>query len=178
MDAAANYRDRYIALLEEHTPALRRLCHSYCEASPEAEDLFQEIAVALWTALARFRGDSSERTWLYRVAHNVALTFTARRRRRVQREQPVSDEMDVMDTGNDQESRVADAQNAATLRRLVQELPFEDRRLILLYLEGLPTAEIEEVTGLTRSNVTVRLSRLRQKLSDRMQNLKARRVKS
>lgn len=172
MDATSHNRERYLALLEEHTPALRRLCHSYCEASPEAEDLFQEIAVALWTALPRFRGDASERTWLYRIAHNVALTFSARRRRQVQREQPVDDELHVRDPARDQESRVVDAEKAETLQRLVRELSFDDRRLILLYLEGLSTPEIEDVTGLTRSNVTVRLSRIRQRLADRIQSTK------
>ena len=44
--------------------------------------------MALWTALPRFRGDSSERTWVYRVAHNTALSFAASRRRRDGREQP------------------------------------------------------------------------------------------
>jgi DNA-directed RNA polymerase specialized sigma24 family protein len=60
----------------------------------------------------------------------------------------------------------------------VQELPLDDRRLVLLYLEGFSTAEIEAVTGLTRSNVTVRLSRTRQRLHDRLQDPKVRTVKS
>ena len=165
-------------MLEEHTPALRRLCHSYCESRAEAEDLFQEIALAIWTALARFRRDSSDRTWLYRIAHNVALTGVAKRRKQGKREQSVDTEVDLPNAGGDVESRLAEAQKQQTLYRLVQELPFEDRRLVLLYLEGLPTAEIEAVTGLARSNVTVRLSRIRQRLSDRLRDAKARTVKS
>ena len=45
--------------------------------------------MALWTALPRFRGESSQRTWVYRVAHNTAISFAAQQRRRGQREQPV-----------------------------------------------------------------------------------------
>ncbi|MBK5295436.1 MAG: sigma-70 family RNA polymerase sigma factor [Acidobacteriia bacterium] len=178
MDAEGTYRERYLALLEEHTAALRRLCHSYCETRAEAEDLFQEIALALWTALARFRGESSDRTWLYRIAHNVALTFVTKRRKQVEREQPVDNEMNVPGAGSDMESQLAEAQKQQMLQLLVRKLPFEDRRLVLLYLEGLSTAEIEAVTGLTRSNVTVRLSRIRQRLSDRLQTAKARTVRS
>lgn len=173
MDAEAKYRERYAALLEEYTPALRRLCHSYCEGASEGDDLFQEIALALWMALERFRGESSERTWLYRIAHNVALTFAAKRRKRVDRERPVESEMDVPSAGSDPESRLAEAQKRQMLQLLVRELPFQDRQLVLLYLEGLSTAEIEVVTGLSRSNVTVRLSRIRQRFSDRLQNAKA-----
>ena len=73
-------RERYLNLIETHTPALRRLCHSYFESRTASEDLFQEIALAIWTALPRFRGECSDRTWLYRIAHNVALTIAAKSR--------------------------------------------------------------------------------------------------
>lgn len=168
MDSQETYRAQYLAMLEKYTPALRRLCHSYCAGRPDAEDLYQEIALALWTALARFRGEASDRTWLYRIAHNVALTFSARRRGQDRREQPVEGEVDVISAAQNAESLLMDAQKQQMLQVAVWELPFEDRRLVLLYLEGLATAEIETVTGLTRSNVTVRLSRIRQRLADRL----------
>ena len=114
VDAKAMYRERYLGLLEEHTPALHRLCHSYCEARAEAEDLFQEIALAIWTALARFRGESSDRTWLYRIAHNVALTFATKRRKQVEREQPVENEMDLPSPGGELESRLDEVQKQET----------------------------------------------------------------
>jgi RNA polymerase sigma factor (sigma-70 family) len=55
----------------------------------DRQDLFQEIAMALWTALPRFRAAASERTWLYRIAHNVALTYSSKRRRQHRSEQPL-----------------------------------------------------------------------------------------
>ena len=169
MDANAAFRERYLAVVEEHAPALRRLCHSYCDEHSDAEDLFQDIALAVWTALPRFRGESSDRTWLYRIAHNVALTFVTKRRKQVRREQHVDNDVPVTSTGS-VESQIVAAQKQKMFERLLRELPFDDRRLVLLYLEGLSTAEIETVTGLTRSNVTVRLSRIRHRLSDRLQN--------
>lgn len=177
MDAKTIYREQYLQLLEKHTPALRRLCNSYCESPPEAEDLFQEIALAVWIALARFRGEASERTWLYRIAHNIALTAAAKARKLGNREQPVEDHIDLPAASVDPESQLSETRKQQTLHRLVQELPFEDRQLVLLYLEGLSTAEIEAVTGQTRSNVTVRLSRIRQRLSDRLQDAKTRTVR-
>jgi len=67
---------------------LRRLVHAYTRESGVQDDLFQEIALALWTALPQFRGDASERTWLYRVAHNTAIRFMTRQTRRSRVEQP------------------------------------------------------------------------------------------
>jgi RNA polymerase sigma-70 factor (ECF subfamily) len=176
LNADATDRERYLTLIADHAPALRRLCRSYCEAHGESEDLFQEIVLALWTSLARFRGESSERTWLYRIAHNVSLTFVAGTRKRVRREQPADASVEVASPADDLETRLADEQKQELLQILVRELPLDDRRLVVLYLEGLSTAEIEAVTGLTRSNVTVRLTRIRQRLSDRL--LKRRTVKS
>jgi DNA-directed RNA polymerase specialized sigma24 family protein len=55
----------YQKLLRQYAAPLQRLAHAYARSPTEQEDLFQEIALALWTALPGFRGDASERTWLY-----------------------------------------------------------------------------------------------------------------
>jgi len=131
----------------------------------DRQDLFQEIAMALWTALPRFRGAASERTWLYRIAHNVALTYSAKRRWRHRLEEsidgPICDPVTQVDP-----RRLA-------LLESLQQLNPVDRQLMLLYLEGLSAREIEEVTGLTANNVGVRLTRLRRKLAS---TLKAKEV--
>ena len=65
---------RYDRILQEHGPALRRVAATY-EADPaRREDLFQEICLALWQALPRFREEASERTFAFRIAHNRGLT--------------------------------------------------------------------------------------------------------
>jgi RNA polymerase sigma factor (sigma-70 family) len=61
-------------LLLRYLPALRRLGWSYARETAEQEDLLQEIALALWTALPQFRGDASKGTWLYRIANNTATS--------------------------------------------------------------------------------------------------------
>ena len=57
------------AVLREYHAPLVRLCRVYHSEPADAEDLYQEIAISLWRAAAAFRGDSSVRTWFYRVAH-------------------------------------------------------------------------------------------------------------
>ena len=80
-------RKDYDDLLRRYLPALRRLTASYLSTTYERDDLLQEIALGLWTALPRFRGEASERTWLYRIAHNTAISFVTRRKRQTDREQ-------------------------------------------------------------------------------------------
>jgi RNA polymerase sigma-70 factor (ECF subfamily) len=163
----ADHRTAYEDLLQRYLPALRRLAWSYARGETEREDLLQEIALGLWTALPRFRGDSSERTWLYRVAHNTAISFVTSASRRAKREQP-GEAPDRPAAAASPESTAIEEQQRARLRAAVAELPMTDRQIVVLHLEGLSAAEIETVTGLTAGNVATRLTRVRQKLTARV----------
>ena len=87
MRQKAVHQTAYEELLRQFAGPLQRLAHAYTRSANERDDLFQEIALDLWTALPAFRGDSSERTWLYRVAHNTAIRFTIKGSRRARHEE-------------------------------------------------------------------------------------------
>ena len=87
-DRRGSFEPDFLRILETFGPPLRRLCSVYLRDFAEQEDLFQNIATAIWTALPRFRADSSERTWVYRIAHNIALTYSAKHRRLLCSQQP------------------------------------------------------------------------------------------
>ena len=109
------------------------------QSSGDQQDLFQEIAAALWSALPSFRGAASERTWVYRIAHNVAYSYAKKRRRQYQSEL----QMDALP-----DDRLAPENfRLRVLLESVQELELIDRQIVLLYREGLSAREIEQVTG-------------------------------
>lgn len=136
--------------------AVRRLCSVYAGAPADREDLFQEIFLGVWRSLPAFRGESSERTWLYRIAHNVALTWQLRDRRRQSRQS-------ALDDATPPEAQPVDL-GRMDLERAVAQLRPADRSLVLLWLEGLTAQEIEEVTGVQAATVAVRLGRIRKQL--------------
>jgi RNA polymerase sigma factor (sigma-70 family) len=160
----ADRRAAFEALLRQYLPALRRLIGSYTRDAAGQDDLLQEIAMGLWTALPRFRGDASERTFLYRVAHNTAITYVSRQHRRATREQ-TGDLPDVPTPAATPESSALGAERRARLWAAVGALPLVDRQVVVLHLEGLSAAEIEAVTGLSAGSVATRLTRARQKLA-------------
>ena len=125
--------------------------------------------MALWTALSRFRGDSSERTWVYRVAHNTAISFAASRRRRDGRELAGEPEREPIADAR-QEGDAIDRQRRERLWAAVQELPLTERQIIVLHLEGLSAAEIEAIIGASAGAVATRLTRIRQKLAWRLRH--------
>jgi RNA polymerase sigma factor (sigma-70 family) len=151
----SDYSAQFVRLMEEYTGPLRRLCAAYADRPADREDLFQDILLAMWRALPAYRGDASVRTWLYRIAHNVALTWQARHRRRQHAEIPLGDAPDTATQTN---------LRRLALMRAIATLPPADRALILLWLEGLSAAEIETVTGVKAATVAVRLGRIRRSL--------------
>src|SRR2546422_6689202 len=70
------------AVIRAHGDALERVAWGYVDNASDRDDLMQEVLTALWRALPRFRGESSERTFVLRVAHNRGISFAIRHRRR------------------------------------------------------------------------------------------------
>ena len=157
---------QYEDLLQRYLVPLRRLVWSYVRDTAESDDLLQEIALALWTALPRFRGDSSERTWVYRVAHNTAISYVTSHKRRTAREQALEPANEPA-TGIDSEAQAIDRAQLRWLWNAIRELPLTDRQVVVLYLEEMTAAEIEAVTGLSAASIATRLTRVRQRLAIR-----------
>jgi RNA polymerase sigma-70 factor (ECF subfamily) len=158
--------DRFAELMRAHGPGLSRIVQSYARPGADQADLEQEVALAIWRALPGFRGECSERTFVFRVAHNRALTFLARRRARG----GAADELaDVRDERPGPEERALHREGVARLFAALRALPVSYRQVLTLALEDLPHAEIATCLGITPENVAVRLSRARAALRARLE---------
>ncbi|MGO8789045.1 MAG: RNA polymerase sigma factor [Terriglobia bacterium] len=155
-------------LLAANGPALTRLAASYTNTSSDRDDLLQEIAMALWQALPRFRGECSERTFLFRIAHNRAIAHLTRNRSLP----VVGEEIEIHDPAPDPEAGLVREQRVECLRRAIHQLPLVYKQVITLSLEGLGYGDIADVLGISESNVGVRLSRARQILRESLENRK------
>jgi RNA polymerase sigma factor (sigma-70 family) len=152
---------QYDRILAAHGPALVRLTASF-ESLPQArEDLFQEILLAIWKALPNFRGDCSEKTFAFRVAHNRCLTHVWRRGKSPQSDDELPE---VRDPRKNPEALAIDSRRRETLLGAIRALPVNYRQVITLALEDLTPAEIAAVLGVTENNVAVRLNRARKAL--------------
>lgn len=163
----ASREDLYEEAVRTYGPALGRLARAY-EANAEARrDLLQEIHLGLWRSLESFDARCSLRTWLYRVAHNVASSHVDADRRTKARQLVSIDGIDVRDDRADAAS-LADRQIALEkLMTLIRDLKPLDRQVMLLFLEGEGVAEIAEVTGLSPGNVATKVHRIKNVLIGR-----------
>ncbi|MGC1783931.1 MAG: RNA polymerase sigma factor [Acidobacteriaceae bacterium] len=167
---ATAMRDTFLDLIAQYEPALRRLAGAYLDQPSDRDDLFQEIAVALWQALPKYRGESSQRTWLYRVAHNVAISYVVRFRRRRRSEEEMPENFEFPSAHAGAEDSLLQAEKARLLNTSIRGLGTVDRQIVVLHLEGLSYAEIEEVAGRSQTAIATRLTRAREKLK---QNIRA-----
>ena len=167
----------YEQAIVEHGTMIRRLVYGY-EADPEQRrDLFQEIHLELWRSLELFDGRCALRTWVYRVAHNVAASHIMRQRRiaaRLVDLEAVYTEPALVDGEAQADHRYA----AQKLLDLIQRLRPADRQIILLYLEGQRAAEIAEITGLSASNIGTKIHRIKKLLQHQYVEAEDRRQQS
>jgi len=149
---------------------IRRIAYSYEANRALVDEIVQDILLALWEALPRFRGDSELKTFVVKVAHNRAITHVAREARRprtVELDEALSDSA----TMPDQAAEHAEARNH--LERAVAQLPLGQRLVVTLALEGFSPDEIAEVLGIGVSAASVRLHRAKAALQQLLREVRS-----
>ncbi len=158
--ASAGDREAFRELLELHYDRIFRFCFRLTGSREEAEDLTQDICLALPAKLKSFRGRARFTTWLYRVAMNAAHD---RRRRAGSRTKAAQGWGDW-----EVNRRVVAAERAADLdwlRRSMAALPDDLRDTVALTLDGEMThAQAGEMLGVSEGTVSWRLSEVRKRL--------------
>ncbi|MDF4026307.1 sigma-70 family RNA polymerase sigma factor [Luteibacter sp. PPL201] len=158
-------RDAFSALLQRHAGIVFKIAGSYAHGPEDRADLAQDIAAQLWHAWPKYDPARSVTTWMYRIALNVAISHLRHRQLRQRHDALPLDEIlhDVAD-GNavDPENE----QGVRLLRDFIARQPPLDRALLLLYLEDRSQREIAEILGITESNVSTKIGRMKQRIRD------------
>ena len=158
-------------LVAEHQRMVVQLAMNLLGDRDEALDLSQEVFLRVFRTIHRFRGQSSLRTWIYRIAVNQARNrhrFWRRRHRadQVSLDQHVEAHGDFLSDGDATPDRVlAQKELARRLQEALDRLPFDQRTAIVLReVDGLSYEEIAYSLGVAIGTVKSRLTRARQAL--------------
>lgn len=133
-----------------------RLCMGYFNDHESAKDITQETFIIVWQKLSDFRNQSALSTWVFRIATNNCLRQIEKKKRL-----PVG----AMPPDVAEQPHLEIEQQVALLYTCIAELPEIDRIIISLELENLKQADIALITGLSETNIRVRLHRIKEKLS-------------
>lgn len=147
----------FARVVREHKGTVYMVCYMFSKDEEEVADLFQDILVNLWKGFAKFRGDSSIRTWVYRVSLNTCIS-AERKKKRKGETVPLDMNINLFDDS------VEDMKQIRMLQGRISRLGPFDRAIVLLWLENLSYDEIGEIVGISAKNVSVRLFRIKEQL--------------
>jgi RNA polymerase sigma-70 factor (ECF subfamily) len=148
--------------------ALERVARAYEADADRRQDLLQDIHLALWRSFEHFAQRCSLRTWVYRVAHNVATSHVIRQQRTYAGLVSL-EEVESVAIRQEDEIGLDRRMTRERLLLLIQRLKPMDRQVILSYLEGMDAASIGEITGMSPANVAMKIHRVKSILTRRLQ---------
>jgi RNA polymerase sigma-70 factor (ECF subfamily) len=160
MRAGAGDAHAYAWLVAQHQAAVYRYLVRVVGAPETAYDLAQDTFLRAFQAISTWRPEAKFRTWLFRIAHNLALDHL--RRARHMRFVPIEDGLRVPAPAPGPEAQFESMQKARRLEAALSALPFAHREILLLReIEGMSYEDIAQALGLSPGTVRSRIARAR-----------------
>jgi len=165
-----NHQEQFSEWMIEHEKMLKHIIAGF-EAKPAIQDeLFQEIALNIWQALPKFKGDASIKTFVARIAHNILATHVAKAVRTIKADVDINEQESIEAKEATPYQQLDTLQRQQRLLNAIRQLKFEQQQLVTFALEGMSYQEMADVLSITVNLVGVRLQRAKTAL---MQHLEA-----
>ncbi len=157
--------DAFLRALSPHKAILYKVAYTYCRNSDDRRDLIQDMVIQLWRSFSRYDESTGVKfsTWMYRIAMNVAISQYRSHTRQIRDTVPLEEfglNIAAADALHDSAS-----DNMRALMALIDGMDELNRALILLFLDGYDAVEIADVVGISATNVSTRMTRIKQKLT-------------
>ncbi len=165
-------RQAYATLVDKHKHMVFTVALRIVRNREDAEEIAQDAFVKAFQSLATFKQESKFSTWLYRIAYNASISKT---RKKKMVTAPI--ETDVVENYTLDEifenlDRLEEHEQRTIIKKLFEALnPDESTLVTLYYYQDVQTEDIAGITGLSQSNVKVKLHRIRQKMHNELQKL-------
>ncbi|MGN6401742.1 MAG: RNA polymerase sigma factor [Flavisolibacter sp.] len=147
----------FLGAIYNYQKIIYKICNVYRDTREDQEDLFQEIVYQLWKAYPGFKGESKISTWIYRIALNTAIAIYRKSKIEIDHYAELPEHLHPL-----YEKKASE--NEEKLFWALRQLNDAEKAVVSLYLEDLSYQEIAAITGLTETNVGVRLNRIKNKL--------------
>lgn len=155
----------YASFLDRYSRPIYSLVVQIVSSTEDTEEIVQDVFLKAFRSLHTYRGDSSFSTWLYRIAYNMAIASTRKKKSEVF----YIEENSINNVPDEEANSILypsdDEERIIKLTQAIELLTAEEKALItLFYYEEKSVEEISEITKLSVANVKVRLHRVRKKL--------------
>lgn len=152
--------ENFLEVLKENNGIVIKIVNSYCKNIEDRNDLIQEITIQLWKSWKSYNNDFKISTWMYRIALNVAISHYRKTSRKETLFQSLKEEKVLIDNSEELNS----SENVKQLYYFISKLNALNKALILLYLDQYSYKEIASVLGISKTNVSTKISRIKKHL--------------
>ncbi len=157
-------RSSFESLHISYQPMVRQMCMGFMKGDREmADDLAQEVFINVWNALPSFRGESSHKTWIYRITVNTCLQQIRKGKKELK--VPIEHATNAVHDASDHEE-----ERAAALMKAIGQLEEVDRLIIMMVLDELEYEEIARVMGISENNLRVKIHRIKGRIKTLLQH--------
>lgn len=146
-------------IIAEFGGIITKICYHFATDSDELKDLRQEVFYNIWKGMDKFKNDSKLSTWIYRISFNTCISFH-RKEKRIEKIS-LNHIIDLPDDNTDSKK----LEEYKIMQTLIRNLKYEERALILMWLDEMSYEDISILTGLNRNTVAIRLKRIKEKLA-------------
>ena len=158
----SSQKELFLNILEKNIGIIIKIARAYAKTNQDKEDLINDITLQLWKSFARFKGDSKISTWIYRIALNTSMNYKRKQEK---------DRLFFLDDFKQFENQSwlveqLDSSHTEILYQCIDELNQLNKAIILLYLDGNSHDEISDITGISKTNVGTRISRIKEQIKD------------
>jgi RNA polymerase sigma factor (sigma-70 family) len=164
-------------IVERHKDNAYNLAFRICGNHEEAEEIAQDSFLKAYKSLSGFKMKSSFATWLYRIVYNSAISHVRIKKKGVlSLDDFPADAVDFI--GNNPSEDEAELEYRSSLVNFaLQKINEDERGLIsMYYYEEMSTEEIAEISGISKSNIKVKLFRARQKMLEIIEKVEKKRM--
>jgi RNA polymerase sigma-70 factor (ECF subfamily) len=157
----------FLELLERNKKLIFKIANVYGKNDEEIKDLVQEITLQLWKSFSEYNSKYAISTWIYRIALNVSISFYRKEKSRNRIHREISSQPHILFW----DENIYD-EKLKLLYRFIEQLKTFEKAVIVLFLEGKRNQEIADILGISVSNVSTKLNRIKTKLSKDFKTIK------
>ncbi len=162
---------QYAVLVDKYKDMVFSMVWKIVKSREEAEEVAQDTFLKAYQALPRFKHEARFSTWLFRIAYNTAISRTRKKKITVLAIDEGMVENYSTDPIRENTDTVDDEQQIELMKVALNTMDKDDQMLISLFYQNEQSVEeISTITGLTESNVKVKLHRIRKKIYAKMNN--------
>ena len=156
----------FTSLVEQHQDYIYTVCYSVLKNKAEAQEAAQDTFVKVYKSIEHYNEGAKLRSWMYKIAYRTSLDYIRKRKH--------SDDLDVVemvkaDDGLRSDQMMEKEDLGEILSEAIDALPEDESVVVrLFYLEEMNIKELEEITGMSNSNIKVKLYRARKHLQKQL----------